>query len=328
MTDRVLLGGVYKVPLQSFICSPLLLIDLVKPSSSNNNENNNEDKDENNKDKDESNNEDNRDNVPGTENNSNVPGTENNSNVPGTENNSNVNPYMMQDSSSSSPDYDSDEESGYATDSNRAYFEEATDAMAEHPVEEIPDDQLDRYIADVTDIVNNPEEAGLEGNDPLSTSTRQAWADRLDELRDEASLRVSLPMGYRPSGYYESESGYNIPESGNNIPETGDNNTESGNNISETGDSVKYITETGDNADRNDSNIASSSTNKRKFEADDESSTQPTKDFNQASSSTNKRKFEADDESSSQPIKEGFKQNSRDILPDTEPVEYGWESGE
>lgn len=42
------------------------------------------------------------------------------------------------------------------------------------------------------------------------------------------------------------------------------------------------------------------------------------------SSSTGKRKFEADEESSTQPTNKEFKQNTADILPDTEFVEYGW----
>ena len=67
----------------------------------------------------------------------------------------NENSEIGENSDNNSPSID-DDGSGYATDSNRSFFVEGARAMMSHPVEDIPEDQLRRYIADTGDIVDNP----------------------------------------------------------------------------------------------------------------------------------------------------------------------------
>jgi len=51
---------------------------------------------------------------------------------------------------------------GYETDSNRSFFEEGADSMADYPARDIPEDHLRRYIKDTGDINRHPEKAGIE----------------------------------------------------------------------------------------------------------------------------------------------------------------------
>ena len=67
----------------------------------------------------------------------------------------NENTEIGENSDNNSPSID-DVGSGYATDSNRSFFEEGARAMMSHPVEDIPEDHLRRYIADTGEIVDNP----------------------------------------------------------------------------------------------------------------------------------------------------------------------------
>jgi hypothetical protein len=87
-------------------------------------------------------------------------------------------------------------EEGYETDSNRSYFEEGAQAMVNHPVDQLPEDQLRRYITDTDEIIDNPALAGVENDSRL----RQQWADRNNELRQELSRRMDEGMIPRDNG--------------------------------------------------------------------------------------------------------------------------------
>jgi hypothetical protein len=194
-------------------------------------------------------------------------------------------------SNPNSPNYNGDDESGYNTDSNHSYYEEGTHAMVEGPVREIPEDYLRQYIAETKEIVKDPILAGVEGDDSEGESMRNEYLRRHLELRSE--LRRRKDEGTAPDS--SSESDFEVGGANNEY-----DNIDSPSN---------YAATTSDNnvAIASDNNIATTSDN------------------NVGSSSTNKRKFEADEVSATQPPRGEF-QDSSGIMPDTEPVSYGWDS--
>ena len=63
--------------------------------------------------------------------------------------------------------------SGYETDSNRSYFEQGADSMMIHPVRDLPDRELRRFIRDTSEVRRYPEEAGIQGDAPGNAEIRQ-----------------------------------------------------------------------------------------------------------------------------------------------------------
>lgn len=260
-------------------------------------------------------------------------------------NNSNSNNYNPTDNSNNSPSSPqevsdnhahtsnsprSSEGDGYETDSNRSLYEEGIDAMTDHPVRDLPDDHLRRYTKDTRHIKRNPEMAGIEGDDSEDERLRQFWGDRHEELRAELRRRKEegeIPDSSSESEYSSSTSEYtdNQQDNVSNRPDSGTVPTDSGNNESGEGIASGGVSGTSsgiESSGANDTNASSSaqSTNKRKFEEDEESSTQPSKKLKYEESK--KRKFEEDDESSTQPSKR-FKQDSSEVTGDTEPFDFG-----
>jgi len=160
--------------------------------------------------------------------------------------NENENEEIGENSDNNSPSID-DDGSGYATDSNRSFFEEGTDAMMVHPVRDIPEDHLRRYIEDTGEIVDNPEEIVGPEEDGASEII-QEYTDRHEELKEELHRR-------------EREGWTNLPVSADSESNT-NNNPESASSV----------------------NKDSESSTKRKFEDDSDSSIQPPKKFKQDSS--------------------------------------------
>jgi len=160
--------------------------------------------------------------------------------------NENENSEIGENSVNNSPSID-DDGSGYATDSNRSFFEEGTDAMMVHPVRDIPEDHLRRYIEDTGEIVDNPEEIVGPEEDGAS-EILQEYSDRHEELKEELNRR-------------ECEGWTNLPVSADSESNT-NNNPESASSV----------------------NKDSESSTKRKFEDDSDSSIQPPKKFKQDSS--------------------------------------------
>jgi hypothetical protein len=146
---------------------------------------------------------------------------------------------------------------GYETDSNRSFWEEGVDAMAVHPVGEIPEVYLRQYIEETQDIVDNPE-LGSAVEDP---ELHQIWVDRNQELRDELRRREDVGM-IAPS---------NSSGPGDNQGIVTANNSESNNN---------------ENEGSENNTAASSSSNKRKFEDDGESAG-PSRSFQDSRDITN-----------------------------------------
>jgi hypothetical protein len=99
----------------------------------------------------------------------------------------NENSEIGENSDNNSPSID-DDGSGYATDSNRSYFEEGATAMMSHPVEDIPEDQLRRYIEDTGEIVDNPIEV-VRPDEDGATEIIQEYSDRHEELKEELNRR-------------------------------------------------------------------------------------------------------------------------------------------
>jgi len=99
----------------------------------------------------------------------------------------NENSEIGENSDNNSPSID-DDGSGYATDSNRSFFEEGARAMMSHPVEDIPEDHLRRYIADTGEIVDNPIEVVGPDEDGASEII-QEYSDRHEELKEELNRR-------------------------------------------------------------------------------------------------------------------------------------------
>lgn len=63
---------------------------------------------------------------------------------------------------------------GYATDSDRSYFEEGADAMIIHPVNTLPKDQLVRCRRGTGKAIANPRLASLDRKEPTDTPIIQA----------------------------------------------------------------------------------------------------------------------------------------------------------
>ena len=183
--------------------------------------------------------------------------------------------------------------SGYETDSNRPYFEEGADAMAEHPVEDLPDDHLIRYVKDTENLVRHPNRYGMGEDEAL----KDDWDNRNQELRYELQRRkdAGLIEEFDAKSYYtcttceESDSEYSESQdgvsnrSGSGIAPT--DGVDSGARIAPglgTGTSSDLESVAAGSVD--DTNGSSSLTKKRKFEDDGESSTQPSNMFKQDSS--------------------------------------------
>ena len=238
------------------------------------------------------------------------------------ENNSNE---SNSNESNSQNGYNSDNGSGYETDSNRSYYEDGTDAMVNHPARELPDDQLKRFIDDTAEIVEYPAVAGIDGDDdPSNAGMRQQWVDRNKELTDELDRRIQGGEIESSGNVNTSTQTYESANKKNTIDDNIDNSSSSTNKRKFEADSDSSAQPPKPEFKQDES----SSINKRKFEAESDSSAQPPKpEFKQdESSSTNKRKFEADSDSSAQPPKPEFKQDSSDILPEYDLPSYGWDS--
>ena len=158
----------------------------------------------------------------------------------------NENSEIGENSDNNSPSID-DDGSGYATDSNRSFFEEGARAMMSHPVEDIPEDHLRRYIADTGEIVDNPIEVVGPDEDGASEII-QEYSDRHEELKEELNRR-------------QREGWTNLPDSPDSEPNT-NNNPESASSV----------------------NKNSESSTKRKFEDESDSSIQPPKKSKQDNS--------------------------------------------
>jgi len=156
-------------------------------------------------------------------------------------------------------------ESGYRTDSLRSYFEEGADAMVDHPTETIPEDHLRRYIRDLRYIVSNPYETGLSEEPELA----QEYIRRSRDLREELRFRKDEGM---------------IPDSSSDSGATEYDPVSSDSSDAGISSDVDRGTSDGVGVSSGDIEASTSSTNKRKFEEDGESSTQPSKSFKQYSS--------------------------------------------
>ena len=119
--------------------------------------------------------------------------------------------------------------------------------MMVHPVREIPEDQLRRYIKDTGEILDDPIEI-VDPDEEGATEILQEYSDRHEELKEELNRR-------------EREGWTNLPDSPDSEPNT-NNNPESASSV----------------------NKDSESSTKRKFEDDSDSSVQPPKKFKQDSS--------------------------------------------
>jgi NADH-ubiquinone oxidoreductase chain 5 len=174
----------------------------------------------------------------------------------------------------------SSSEGGYESDQNRSWFEEGADTMADYPARDLPDDHLRRYIQDTRNIKRHPEMAGIDGDSSGDEGLRQHWADRHEELR--AELRRRKEEGVIPDSSSESENSSSTSESTDSKQDNVSNRPDSGTVPTDSGTNESGI----DSTDANDTKVSSSaqSTNKRRFEEDDESSTQPSKRFKQDSS--------------------------------------------
>jgi hypothetical protein len=176
----------------------------------------------------------------------------------------NENSEIGENSDNNSPSID-DDGSGYATDSNRSFFEEGARAMMSHPVEDIPEDHLRRYIADTGEIVDNPIEVVGPDEDGASEII-QEYSDRHEELKEELNRRQREGWTNLPDSPDSEPNTNNNPESASSVNKDSESNT---NNNPESASSV---------------NKDSESSTKRKFEDDTDSSVQPPKKFKQDSS--------------------------------------------
>ncbi len=194
------------------------------------------------------------------------------------DNNSPSDSDNAQEGNNSSSDSDNDEEGnnspsddGYASDPNAEYFHEGADAMMYHPVADIPEDHIREYINATGEVSRYPEEAGVEQGDEL----HQEWIARNAELRQELRDRKSTGK----AADSPSPGSYHNP----NSPLDGAADTEQDGAAGTEQDGAPDTEQDGAPDTAQDAST-SSSTNKRKFEAEDESSTQPSKPFKQDSS--------------------------------------------
>jgi len=175
----------------------------------------------------------------------------------------NENSEIGENSDNNSPSID-DDGSGYATDSNRSFFVEGARAMMSHPVEDIPEDHLRRYIADTGEIVDNPIEVVGPDEDGASEII-QEYSDRHEELKEELNRR-------------QREGWTNLPDSPDSEPNT-NNNPESASSVKDSESNTNNNPESASSVNKD-----SESSTKRKFEDDSDSSVQPPKKFKQDSS--------------------------------------------
>ena len=154
------------------------------------------------------------------------------------------------------------------------------------PVNEIPEDKLEEFIKTLKDFVHHPVEIGNHHDTPDTVERRQECYDRLKELesKDRENRGVSSNSDSESDSSCDTcgtprHSGQDVPS--NPIPPATDAST-----VADTEAGIGTSV---------DSDVASSSSNKRKFEADSESSTQRDPDY----------------------------QDSSDINADTEPMDYG-----
>lgn len=99
----------------------------------------------------------------------------------------------------------SSEGDGYHTDSNRSYFEEGADAMADYPVGGIPDNHLRRYAEDTARMANRPGLAGIQRDE--DESSREFWRGRHQELTEEIRRRKDQgTMPDSPDPNYDASS--------------------------------------------------------------------------------------------------------------------------
>jgi hypothetical protein len=176
----------------------------------------------------------------------------------------NENSEIGENSDNNSPSID-DDGSGYATDSNRSYFEEGATAMMTHPVQDIPEDQLRRYIEDTGEIVENPIEV-VGPDEDGATEIIQEYSDRHEELKEELNRRQREGWTNIPVSADSESNTNNNPESASSVNKDSESNT---NNNPESASSV---------------NKDSESSTKRKFEDESDSNIQPSKKFKQDSS--------------------------------------------
>jgi len=106
------------------------------------------------------------------------------------------------------------QDTGYATNPDREYLEQGAAAMMNYPPRDLPDDQLQRYRADLRDM---REDMAHEMHDEL----RQEVDERIDELDNEAARRGIT-----------SEQQNNTSEQRNNISEQQYNTNNNNNSIS------------------------------------------------------------------------------------------------
>jgi hypothetical protein len=180
--------------------------------------------------------------------------------------NENENSEIGENSDNNSPSID-DDGSGYGTDSNRSWFEEGANAMMVHPVREIPEDQLRRYIKDTGEILDDPIEI-VDPDEEGATEILQEYSDRHEELKEELNRREREGWTNLPdSDSADSESNTNNnPENASSVNKDSESNT---NNNPESASSV---------------NKNSESSTKRKFEDESDSSIQPPKKSKQDNS--------------------------------------------
>ncbi len=207
-------------------------------------------------------------------------------------NNNNDNNHNDNINSDSNYESDNDSSSGYGTDSNRSYFEEGADAMFGHPVRDIPEDHLRRYINDTRDIVSNPWKAGVER--PEDRDSYLQLVDRHRELTGE--LRRRKDEGMIPDSSSPSEVSLLEDNSGEGDVSRRSDNEDGDNSGAGAGAGAGAGSLSGGN-----SGNGSSSTNKRNFEGYDDNKSADTQP------SESKR----------------FKQDSSDITGDTEPFDFG-----
>ena len=195
---------------------------------------------------------------------------------------------------------------GYATDSDRSLLEEGTEAMAHYPAEDLPDDQLRRYIHDTSDIVRNPWKAGIWSDEE---SEIDFWDQRNRELREEHEERREA--GLVPPLTESNPSVASVEE--NNDLDQENNDSDNENNSS------KNV----NNNENNVSNLDTEENNSKDVPSNKEDAKPEEKDNSFSGSTSAKRKLEDDDDddNNSKETKK-FKQDSSDITGDTEPFDF------
>nr|YP_008965323.1 hypothetical protein [Rhynchosporium agropyri]AHC02303.1 hypothetical protein [Rhynchosporium agropyri] len=217
-------------------------------------------------------------------------------------------------------------ESGYGSDPDGEYYDEGADAMVYAPVENIPERNIREYITATKDISQHPIEVDNHRDDSDSAEGRQVYYDRHFELKAELRLRKTQGVvvdsdsdddGSCATCHTPLHAGPDVPS---NKPRGEVANTEVANtDVANTEVANTEVANT--DVANTDAIIGTPAVDTlallNKSEADDQSSAQ-------SNSTSNKRKFEADEDSSSQ-RRPGY-QDSSDITADTEPMSYGWDA--